>query len=332
MDRRTFIQLGAATAFGAVAAEMPAPALAQQKLVLKATDVHPLGYPTVEAVVQMGKKLEAATGGRLSIQMYPSMQLGGEKEMIEQAQVGALAIARISVGPMGPIVPEMNVFNLPFMFRDDAHMEKVIDGPIGDELLKKLSESKANLIGLCWMNAGTRNVYNSKKPIQTVNDLKGLKIRMMGNPVFVDTMNSLGGNGVAMGFDQLINAMQTGVVDGAENNEPSYMTGQHFRYAKYYSKTGHLMIPEILVFSKKIWDELSKDDQALILKVAKEAQQEERKLWYDREKESIKKMAEAGAVMNEVADKKPFQAAVKPVWDKYGAQHTALIQRIQDVK
>src|SRR5215510_13243341 len=146
------------------------PAWAQQKLVLKATDVHPLGYPTVEAVVRMGKKLEQATGGRLSIQMYPSMQLGGEKEMIEQAQVGALAIARISVGPMGPIVPEMNVFNLPFMFRDDAHMEKVIDGPIGDELLKKLSDSQANLIGLCWMNAGTRNVYNSKKPIQRIDD------------------------------------------------------------------------------------------------------------------------------------------------------------------
>src|SRR6188508_1812506 len=317
----------------AAAAFASGPALAQQKLVLKATDVHPLGYPTVEAVVRMGKKLEAATNGRVSIQMYPSMQLGGEKEMIEQAQVGALAIARISVGPMGPLVPELNVFNLPFMFRDAGHMEKVVDGPVGDEMLKKLTDHPtAGLVGLCWMNGGTRNVYNSKHPVKSVADLKGLKIRMMGNPVFVDTMNSLGGNGVAMGYDQLINAMQTGVVDGAENNYPSYESGQHYRYAKYYSKTGHLMIPEILVFSKRIWATLSKEDQALILKVAKEAQQEERKLWYDREKESIKKMAEAGAVMNEVADKKPFQAAVKPVWDKYGAQHTALIQRIQDVK
>ncbi len=174
----------------------------------------------------MGKKLEAATAGRLSIQMYPSMQLGGEKEMIEQAQVGALAMARISVGPMGTLVPELNVFNLPFMFRDDAHMEKVIDGPIGDELLKKLSDHPtAGLIGLCWMNAGTRSVYNSKKPIRSIDDLKGLKIRMMGNPVFVDTMNALGGNGVAMGFDQLVNALQTGVVDGAENNAPTYEPG-----------------------------------------------------------------------------------------------------------
>src|SRR5687767_1540865 len=279
MDRRNLLKLGgltaAATVFGKHAA------LAQQKLVLKATDVHPLGYPTVEAVVRMGKKLEAATNGRLSVQMFPSMQLGGEKEMIEQAQVGALAMARISVGPMGPIVPELNVFNLPFMFRDDAHMEKVIDGQIGEEMLKKLSDSTANLVGLCWMNAGTRNVYNSKKPITSVEDLKGLKIRMMGNPVFVDTMNSLGGNGVAMGYDQLINALQTGVVDGAENNEPSYASGQHYRHAKYYSMTGHLMIPEILVFSKKAWNGLSKEDQALIAKVGKEAQQEARGLWYE---------------------------------------------------
>jgi len=331
MNRREF--LGTTAAATLAATGVGTSALAQAKLVLKATDVHPLGYPTVEAVVRMGKKLETATNGRLSIQMFPAMQLGGEKEMIEQAQVGALQIARISVGPMGPLVPELNVFNLPFMFRDDAHMEKVIDGPIGEEMLKKLSDHPtANLIGLCWMNAGTRNVYNSKHPITKVDDLKGLKIRMMGNPVFVDTMNSLGGNGVAMGFDQLINAMQTGVVDGAENNYPTYESGQHFRYAKYYSRTGHLMIPEILVYSKKSWETLSKDDQALLTKVSREAQLEQRKLWYEREEESLKKIKEAGAQVNDVADRKPFQAAVKPVWDKYGAQHAALIQRIQDVK
>ena len=212
-------------------------------------------------------------------------------------------------------------------------MEKVIDGEIGQEMLKKLSDHPtAGLIGLCWMNGGTRNVYNSKKPIKSVDDLKGLKIRMMGNPVFVDTMNSLGGNGVAMGFDQLVNAMQTGVVDGAENNEPSYMTGQHFRYAKYYSMTGHLMIPEILVFSKRVFQSLSKEDQDLILKVSKEAQQEQRALWYEMEKKSVDEMKKAGVEISDVADKKQFQAAVKPVWDKYGAQHAALIQRIQDVK
>jgi tripartite ATP-independent transporter DctP family solute receptor len=333
MHRRTMLGLTTFTAFGALAGGLRLPAAAQTKVVLKASDVHPLGYPTVEAVVRMGKKLEAATGGRLSIQMYPSMQLGGEKEMIEQAQVGALAIARVSVGPMGPMVPELNVFNLPFMFRDDTHMEKVIDGEIGAELLKKLTDHPTSgLIGLCWMNAGTRHVYNSKKPIKSVEDLKGLKIRMMGNPIFVDSMNALGGNGVAMGFDQLVNAMQTGVVDGAENNYPSYDTGQHYRYAKYYSLTGHLMIPEILVFSKRTWASLGKDDQDLIAKFAREAQLEQRTLWYEMEEKSLKHMREAGAEINKVDNLKPFQDAVKPVWDKYAAQHAALVKRIQDVK
>jgi len=234
---------------------------------------------------------------------------------------------------MGPLVPELNVFNLPFMFRDAAHMEKVIDGPIGDEMLKKLSDhGTAGLIGLCWMNGGTRNVYNSKHAVKSVADLKGLKIRMMGNPVFVDTMNALGGNGVAMGYDQLVSALQSGVVDGAENNEPSYETGQHYRYAKYYSRTGHLMIPELLVYSKRSWQTLSKDDQAQVAKFAREAQQEQRKLWYEMEQQSIDKMKAAGVAINDVDDKKAFAAAVKPVWDRYGAQHQALIQRIQDVK
>jgi TRAP-type C4-dicarboxylate transport system substrate-binding protein len=155
---------------------------------------------------------------------------------------------------------------------------------------------------------------------------------MMGNPVFVDSMNALGGNGVAMGFDQLINAMQTGVVDGAENNEPSYENGQHYRYAKFYSNTGHLIIPEILVFSKRLWGSLSAEDRALMQKLAKEAQQEARGLWYEKERASLEAMKKAGVEINDVADKKLFQALVKPVWDKYGSAHQALIQRIQDVK
>ena len=205
------------------------PAFAQEKAVWKASDVHPLGYPTVEAILRMGKKLEAATNGRISIQMYPPMQLGGEKEMIEQAQVGALQIARISVGAMGPVVDELNVFNLPFIFRDEAHMRKVIDGPIGDELLDRISASPAaELVALGWMDAGTRNVY-SNKPVTKPADLKGMKVRMMGNPIFVETMNAMGGNGVAMGFNELYSALQTGVVDGAENNPPTLLAQNHYR-------------------------------------------------------------------------------------------------------
>jgi tripartite ATP-independent transporter DctP family solute receptor len=307
-------------------------ALAQQKIVLKATDVHPLGYPTVEAVVRMGQRLEKATNGRISIQMYPSMQLGGEKEMIEQAQVGALQIARISLGPMGPLVPELNAFNLPFVFRDPAHMTKVITGPIGDEMLKKLSEHPtSNLIGIAWMTGGTRNVY-SKKPVRGMDDLKGQKIRMMGNPIFVDTMNAMGGNGVAMGYDQLINALQTGVVDGAENNEPSYSSGQHYRYAKYYSMTQHLIIPEILVFSKRTWQTLSKEDQDLIMKEAKAAQTEQWKLWDEFEAKSIADMKANGVEIIKVDNAAMANVVKKAVYEKHAKALQPMIERIQAVK
>ena len=307
-------------------------AVAQQKIVLKATDVHPLGYPTVEAVVRMGQRLEKATNGRISIQMYPSMQLGGEKEMIEQAQVGALQIARISLGPMGPLVPELNAFNLPFVFRDPAHMTKVVTGPIGDEMLKKLSEHPtSNLIGIAWMTGGTRNVY-SKKPVRGMDDLKGQKIRMMGNPIFVDTMNAMGGNGVAMGYDQLINGLQTGVVDGAENNEPSYSSGQHYRYAKYYSMTQHLIIPEILVFSKRTWQTLSKEDQDLIIKEAKAAQTEQWKLWDEFEQKSIADMKSNGVEIIKVDNVAMADVVRKSVYDKHAKALQPMIERIQAVK
>jgi len=330
MDRRRALQfamavlLPALTSGGAGAAD--------QKMVFKASDVHPEGYPTVQAVENMGKKFEAATGGRLSIQMYASMQLGGEKEAIEQAQVGALQLARVSVGALGPVVDDLNVFNLPFLFRSTEHMEKVIDGPIGQELLDKVSNNaNTRLIGLAWMDAGARSVYDTKKPIKSIDDLKGLKMRVMGNPMFVDMMNALGGNGVAMGYDQVFSALQTGVVDGAENNPPSFVFDNHYQVAKYYTLTEHLIVPEILVFSRATWDNLSKDDQALIKKLAREAQLDERQLWKKVEDEAIAKMKASGIEIDTIADKTPFETAVKPVWDKYGAKYSELIRRIQAI-
>jgi len=322
----------------AVAAMALAPAqaaLAQDKMVLKSADVHPLGYPTVAAVESLGKKLAEATGGRLTVEIYPSMQLGGEKETLEQAQVGALAMTRVSVGVMGPIVDDLNVFNLPFVFRDVDHMHKVIDGEIGDALLQKITDDpNVGLVGLAWMDAGTRNVYNSKHPVQKMEDLQGLKIRTMGNQMFVDMANAMGANGVAMGYDQLINALQTGIVDGAENNYPSYSTGQHYNYAPYYSTTGHLMIPEILAFSKKVWDSLSPEDQALVAKLAKEAQLEQRELWMAKEQASIEDMKAHNVTITEISadEKKRFQDAMKPVWDKYGAKYAELLTQIHAVQ
>jgi tripartite ATP-independent transporter DctP family solute receptor len=320
--------LGAALASSLFA--LPVVAGAQSKMVIKASDVHPPGYPNIVAMENMGKKLEKETNGRLTMQMYHSMQLGGEKEMIEQAQVGALQIARVSVGTLGPVVDDLNVFNMPFIFRDEAHMRKVIDGPIGAELLEKVTASPARLVGLGWMDAGTRNVYTSK-PITKPADLKGLKMRTMGNPLFVETMNAMGGNGVPLGYNELYSALQTKVVDGAENNPPSMLTANHYQVVKVYSLTGHLIIPEMFVFSKASWDKLSKEDQALIRKHSREVQMEQRVLWDKYVGEAETKLKAAG-VQFVTADKKAFFAATQPIRDKYGAKYAALQKRILDTK
>jgi TRAP-type C4-dicarboxylate transport system substrate-binding protein len=182
------------------------------------------------------------------------------------------------------------------------------------------------------MDAGARSIYDTKRPIKQITDLKGLKVRVMGNPMFVDMMNALGGNGVAMGYDQVFSALQTGVVDGAENNPPSFVFDNHYQVAKFYTLTEHLIVPEMLVFSRKTWDTLSKDDQALITRFGREAQFEERALWAKYEKDALEKAKASGIQIIEITDKTPFQDAVKPVWDKYGPKYAEMIHRIEGVK
>jgi tripartite ATP-independent transporter DctP family solute receptor len=332
MKRRDFMKVGAGFGAAGLAGTLPFGAAAQSKTVFKASDVQPPGYPTVAATENLGKKLSEATQGRLSMQMYPSMQLGGEKETIEQTQIGAIQMSRVSVGTMGPIVDDINVINMPFLFKSTAHANKMMDGQIGQELLDKISASpNANLVALCWMDSGARSLYNSKHPIKTIDDIKGLKFRVIGNPIFIDMMNALGGNGVAMGYDQVFSALQTGVIDGAENNMPSYVFSNHYTAAKYVTLTEHLVIPEVLVFSKRIWNTLSADDQNLIKKFAREAQLEERGFWKEYEQKALDKAKAAGSQIIEVADKSPFQNAVKPVWDKYGPKYQDMIKRIQAI-
>jgi tripartite ATP-independent transporter DctP family solute receptor len=328
MRRRDFVKFGA----GLAAATAFAPARAQGKSVFKAADVQPAGYPTVAATESLGKKLADATAGRLSVQMFPSAQLGGEKETIEQTQIGAVQLLRVSAGALGPIVDDINVVNMPFLFKSMAHGEKMMDGPIGQELLDKITaHPSAGLVALCWMNAGARSLYDSKHPIRSIDDLKGLKIRVIGNPIFIDMMNALGGNGVAMGYDQVFSALQTGVIDGAENNPPSYVFSNHYTAAKYYSLTEHLVIPEVLAFSKRAWSTLAPDDQNLIKKLAREAQFEERELWNKYEQQAMEKAKAAGCEITAIADKTPFQNAVKPVWNKYGPKYQNMIDRIQAI-
>ena len=326
--RRALIA-GASAALSALAFSVSLPAAAQT--VLKAADVHPPGYPNVVAIESLGKKLEAATNGKYKLQMFPSGVLGGEKEMIEQTQVGAINILRTSLGPLGPVVPDVNVFNMPFVFRNEAHMRAVIDGPIGQEILDKITASPSKMVALGWMDGGSRSLYTKKK-VTTPADLKGQKVRMMGNPLFVDTMNAMGGNGIAMGYGEVFSALQTGVLDGAENNPPSMFTSNHYNAGtKFYAQTNHLIIPEIFVMSKVTWDKLSKDEQGMVVKFSREAQMEQRALWDKSVAEYSVKLKAAGVEFVAV-DQKPFYDATAPVRAKYGAPYADLIKRIEAVK
>ncbi len=309
---------------------MALPMAGAQALEIKSSDVHPMGYPTTDAIEYMGELLNAWTGGRITIKIFHSMQLGGEKEALEQVQVGALEMTRVSVGVVGPIVEEFNAFNLPYFFRSVDHMHKVVDGEIGTDLLNRLEAG--GLIGLGYMDAGSRSFYNNVRPIKTIDDLKGLKIRVMQNPIFIEMVNSMGGNGLPIAFNELYTAMQTGVVDGAENNPPSYESGKHYEVAKYYTLTEHLMVPEIFVFSKRVWDGLPALDKQLILKASALTVERERELWAAREQASLDKLiAEGYEVITEI-DKGPFIAATDSVRSQFGAKFADLIARAAAVK
>jgi TRAP-type C4-dicarboxylate transport system substrate-binding protein len=220
---------------------------------------------------------------------------------------------------------------MPFVFRDIAHMRAVIDGPIGQELLDKISASSARMVALAWMDGGSRSLY-TKKPVRKPEDLKGQKIRMMGNPLFVDTMNAMGGNGISMGYGEVFTAIQTGVVDGAENNPPSLYTANHFKAgARFYTQTNHLIIPEILVMSKVAWDRLSPADQALFKRLGREAQMDQRKLWDAAVADYTGKLKAEGVEFIEI-DNRPFFQATAPVRAKYGAPYADLMNRIAAVR
>jgi len=316
------LSIAAAATFGA--------ATAASALEIKSSDVHPMGYPTTDAIQYMGELLETWTSGRMQIQIFHSMQLGGEKEALEQVQVGALEMTRVSVGVVGPIVPEFNAFNLPYFFTSTDYMHKVVDGEIGTDLLNKLE--KGGLIGLGYMDAGSRSFYNKERPIKTLADLEGLKIRVMQNPIFVDMVNSMGGNGLSVAFNELYTAMQTGVVDGAENNPPTYHSQKHYEIAGYYTLTEHLMVPEIFVFSKKVWDTLSPLDQQLIRKASALAVIKERELWAAREVAALEELKAAGIEVITDVDKGPFIEATEPVRAKFGSEYADLIARAKAVK
>lgn len=298
----------------------------------RSADVHPTDYPTVGAVRYMGKQLLDQSKGRLGVRVYPSGALGTEKDNIEQLKIGALDMMRINVGVLNSVVPETIVTVLPFVFRSTEHMRKVLDGPIGDEILASMESQ--GLIGLAFYDSGSRSFYTTKKPVTSVADMKGLKIRVQQSDLFVAMIEALGANPTPMPLGEVYTALKTGIVDAAENNWPSYETTRHFEAAKFYNQTEHSLAPEVLVFSKKVWDKLPKEDQALLRKTAKESVPHMRKLWDEREVKSRKAVEAAGIKVTPIANKQGFIDAMKPVYAKFASTPKLkdLVKRIQETK
>jgi tripartite ATP-independent transporter DctP family solute receptor len=298
----------------------------------RSADVHPADYPTVMAVQYMGKQLAAETQGRLAVKVYPSGVLGSERDNIEQLRLGGLDMMRINAGPLNSVVPETIVTVLPFVFRSTEHMRKVLDGPIGDEILASMESQ--GLVGLAFYDSGARSFYTAKKPIKSLSDMKGMKIRVQQSDLFVAMIEALGANPTPMPYGEVYTALKTGIVDAAENNWPSYESSRHFEAAKYYSLTEHSLAPEVLVFSKKVWDGLSKADQAAIRKAAKDSVPYMRKLWDEREVKARKGVEGAGSQTITIANKQEFIDAMKPVYAKFAAtpRLADLVKRIQDTK
>ena len=282
--------------------------------VLRSADTHPEGYPTVEGVKAMARLLEERSGGRLRTKLFPGGVLGEERDTLEITIFGGLDFNRVNLGPLNSIAKETLVPTLPFMFRSIAHMRNSMDGAPGDAILKSLEPH--GLVGLCFYDSGARSFYTTDRLIERPEDLAGLKIRVQSSDIFVSLVEALGGDATPMAYGEVYQGLLQGVIDGAENNWPSYESTRHFEAAKYYSLTRHVMAPEVLLMSAKRWAKLSSEDQALIRQCARDSVPLMRDIWDARVAQSRAIVMEAGVQLIE-PDIAPFQERVRPVWDRY---------------
>ena len=321
-------RLGTLMAALATAVALPVGAHAAD---FRSADIHPDDYPTVQAVRYMGDLLKQRSNGKMSIKVFAQGSLGSEKDAIEQTKIGALSMVRVNSAAMNNICEATIVPTMPFLFRSTEHMRHVLDGPLGDDILK--SCEKNGFIGLAWYDSGSRSLYTTKRPIRTLADAKGMKIRVQQSDLWVSLMEAMHANATPMPWGEVYTGLKTGLVDGAENNWPSYESSRQFEVAKYYSLTEHSMAPEMLMFSKVAWDRLSKEDQAMVRQAAKDSVPYMRKLWDEREQKS-RKLVEASGVQIIQVDKASFQAAMKPVYDRFitSAQMKDLVRRTQETK
>jgi tripartite ATP-independent transporter DctP family solute receptor len=299
----------------------------------RSAEVHAKDFPTNRAVMHMSEELSKATGGKDTIKIFSDSALGSEKDTVEQVKIGALDMVRVSSATFHGIVPESVIPSLPFLFRDIEHFRKTMYGPQGDKILAAFD--KAGFIGLALYESGARSVYG-KKPIKTLADMKGLKIRVQPSDLMVSLVGAMGASATPMPFAEVYTGLKTGLLDAAENNYPSYDEAKHYESAPVFSETMHVMTPEVLVFSKKIWETLTKEEQTAIRAAAKASVPYYVKLWEPKEIEAKAAVIKGGAKIVPAAeiDRKSFVEAEKPVWDKFATtpELKALVAEITNVK
>jgi tripartite ATP-independent transporter DctP family solute receptor len=289
-------------------------------------------YPTVQALELMGRLVRERTGGRHSLRVFHSRQLGEEKETIEQTRIGAIDINRTNVAPLASFVPEANILALPFLFRSVDHLYTVLDGQVGDDILA--SFERHGLVGLAFYDSGARSIYNTVRPVRSPADLKGLRIRVQQSDLMVEMMRALGAEPVALPYGQVGIGLSTGLIQGAENNWPSYVTTDHFRAARYLTLTEHTMSPEVLVMSKRAWESLTPEDRAIFRAAARESAAWMRRQWLDLETKSRAEAERNGVSVVTLADRAPFEQAVQPLFARFaGEPHlAALVERIRQAR
>lgn len=289
----------------------------------------PQSHPVHKGIVEFKKALEKKSNGTVKIKIFPDGQLGSERETLELLQIGSVAITKVSAATMSNFVPEYNVFGIPYLFKNKEHRFDVLEGTTGKSILEK--GSKFWLRGLCYYDAGSRSFYTSKKAIRTPEDLNGLKIRVMNNQMAINMVNSLGGSATPMAYGELYTAIQQGVVDGAENNPPSFVSSNHYEISKYYTLDEHSSVPDVLIIGTKQWDKLSDQEKIWVQEAADESAQAQKQFWKASVEECMKVAKEAGVEVIR-PEKSLFSEKSKSVLEDFNKEHPELSHIIKDIK
>lgn len=289
---------------------------------------HPSDHPTTLANHEFARLVEAKSQGRIQIIVYDDKALGEEKEVIEQMMFGAIDFARVSSGPLSELVPSLNVIQLPYLYEDGEHMWRVLQSDLGRSYLQTVES--VDLIGFGWMDAGARSFYNGVRPIETVEDLEGLSFRVMQSRMMRDMVNVLGAKAIEMPYGEVYGAIQTGVIDGAENNWPSYDTSGHYEVATYFSIDEHIRVPEMLLGSAKALEKLSEADMAILYEAAEETEAFQRQLWSEHVQASEASLTGKGIKVNVIHDRAAFRKAMIPLYELYAGDALEVVRQIQE--